>query len=72
MTAWRDSRPCPGGTRASFSAFGYVFLLLGTAVAAIVAREAEVAVVLVAALVCAGLSRSQAWRLLAVLCRIIS
>ena len=64
MAAWRDSRPWPGTFRAIFSAYGYLFLFLGTAVAAIVAREAEVVFVLLAALILAGLSRSQTLRLL--------
>jgi energy-coupling factor transporter transmembrane protein EcfT len=65
VAVWRDSRPWPSRTWATFSAYGYLFLFLGTAVAAIVAREAEVFWVLLAALLFAGVSRSQAWRLLA-------
>jgi energy-coupling factor transporter transmembrane protein EcfT len=64
VAAWRDSRPWPGTFRGAFSAYGYLFLFLGTAVAAVVSREAEVILVLLAALLVAGLSQSQAWRLL--------
>ena len=64
MAAWRGSRPWPGTFRAAFSAYGYLFLFLGTAAAAIVAREAEVILVLLAVLIIAGLSRSQALKLL--------
>lgn len=46
MTAWPDSRALPAARRELFSAYGYLFLFLGTAVAAILAREAWVALVL--------------------------
>jgi energy-coupling factor transporter transmembrane protein EcfT len=65
VAAWQDSRPSPGSWEVTFSAYGDLFLFLGTAVAAIVAREAEVDLVLLVVLVLAGLSRSPAWRLLA-------
>lgn len=65
MAAWRDSRPWPGSLRPTFSAYGHLFLFLGTAVAAVVAREAEVVLVLLVVLLLAGVCRSPAWRLLA-------
>jgi energy-coupling factor transporter transmembrane protein EcfT len=63
VTGWRDSRLFPEAFRASLSAYGYLFLVVGTVVAAVVAREVEVVLVLAAVVVLAGLLCRRALRL---------
>jgi energy-coupling factor transporter transmembrane protein EcfT len=60
----RDSPLLPGTVRVAFSAYGYLFFFLGTVATAILAREEEVVLVLVAAIVFAGLFSGKSLKLL--------
>lgn len=64
MAVWQDSRHTAGARRGTLSGYGYLFFFLGTAAAAILAREARVALVLLSTLAFAGLFRRSALRLL--------
>jgi len=70
MAVWQDSRALPAVGREIFSPYGYLIFFVGTAVAAILAREARVVLVLLgtasfAAFFCAPalrvLRRRQLW-----------
>jgi energy-coupling factor transport system permease protein len=64
MAVWPDSRTVPGVSREIFSPYGYLFFFLGTAVAAVLAREARVALVLLGTVGFAALFRAPALRVL--------
>jgi energy-coupling factor transporter transmembrane protein EcfT len=64
VAVWQGSRLTTSRLLARFSAHGYLFFLLGTAVAAIVAREAEVVLVLAGTLFFAGLLHRATLKLL--------
>jgi energy-coupling factor transporter transmembrane protein EcfT len=64
VIGWRDSRPLPGAYRASLSSCGYLFFFLGTVVTAIVAREIEAVLVLVATVAFAALFHRKSLRFL--------
>ena len=64
MTVWQDSRATPGARREIFSPYGYLFFFVGTAVTAILAREARVALVLLGTVGFVALFRAPALRLL--------
>jgi energy-coupling factor transporter transmembrane protein EcfT len=63
VVGWRDRRLTPGTPWAGFSTYGYLLFLLGTVVAAIVAQETEVAFVLVAAIVFAGVFQTESLKI---------
>jgi len=64
MAVWQDSRPLPAVGREIFSPYGYLILFVGTAVAAVLAREARVALVLLVTVGFAALFRAPALRVL--------
>ena len=64
MTVWQDRRAMPRTQRATFSAYGYLFFFLGTAVTAVLASDARVVLVLLGTLLFAGVFQSQALKLL--------
>jgi len=64
MDVWQDSRQVTGARIGSLSGYGYLFFFLGTVAAAILAREARGALVLLSTLALAGLFRRSALKLL--------
>jgi energy-coupling factor transporter transmembrane protein EcfT len=64
MAVWQDSRALPGARREIFSPYGYLFFFVGTAVTAILAREAMVALVLLGTVGFAALFHAPALRIL--------
>jgi len=64
MAVWQDSRALPAVGREIFSPYGYLIFFVGTAVAAILAREARVALVLLGTVAFATLFRAPALRVL--------
>jgi energy-coupling factor transporter transmembrane protein EcfT len=64
MTVWQDSPSVLRARSIAFSAYGYLVFFLGTAVTAILARDARVVLVFLATLVFAGLFHTRALELL--------
>jgi energy-coupling factor transporter transmembrane protein EcfT len=64
VTVWQDSKPMPSGNGEILSPYGYLFFFVGTAVVAVLAREARVALVLLETVAFAALFRPPALRLL--------
>ena len=64
MAVWQDSRLGRTRDQATFSGYGYLFFFLGTVLAAVVAREAEVVLALTGTLLFAGLFHRKALNLL--------